>query len=73
MSNYTTFTNKQLSELLDEKQLKQVFAIIQRIQRGTTEVRILRDYLRTQSDSLETRGVVADYLYYFLVYRLNLE
>jgi len=69
MSNNTTTT---LSDLLDQEQLTQVELLIRTIQQTGMPPTMLRDYLRTQAESLLVKGVVADYLYYSLCYRYKL-
>lgn len=68
----TNYTLKSLDQILDETQLKVAYRIMAQIKSGLADPKSLRDYLRTQADVLEQRGVVADYLYYALCYKFNL-
>lgn len=68
MSEQKTVT---LDQLLDETQRKQVFALMQDIH-GGADVQSLRNYLVTQRESLEARGVIPEYLFYSLAYQFKL-
>ena len=66
------WTTKDLSELLDAEQQKSVQKIVAEILAGTAETKSLKVYLRTQEESLVAKGVLPEYLYYCLVYQLDL-
>ena len=66
------YTTKRLDEILDNEQMIVVQKLIDQIKSGTTDVKELRVYLRSQKDTLEQRGVVSDYLYYALCYQFGL-
>ena len=60
-----------LGDLLDNTQSLRVSQIIQSIRSGS-KPETLREYLVTQRESLEARGVLPEYLYYSLCYQFNL-
>ena len=68
----TNLNTTTLGHLLDSTQLTEVEKIVSKIRSNNAPTVDLRDYLRTQSESLERRGVLPDYLYYSLAYHLQL-
>lgn len=66
------YTTKRIDELLDADQLKAVEYIVNDTRSGNKPTKALRNYLNTQAAVLKDRGVVADYLYYALCYKLKL-
>lgn len=69
MSNNTSTIA--LGDLLTETQLIEIDHLTKRIRAGEDK-NILRDYLRTQAEVLEAKGVLADYMFWSLVYHLKL-
>ena len=52
----------ELKELLDRNELKEVEKLIKKKDFGN-----LKTYLRDRKEKLEKKGVLADYLYYYLL------
>jgi hypothetical protein len=62
-----------LEELFDSEQLKVVEKIITQIKQQHADTNTLRIYLKSQSKQLEAKGVDDGYLFYALVYNLQLQ
>ena len=61
-----------LSDLFDEEQGKRVTEIISKILMKKIPTSDLRSYLITQREALEQKGMLPEYLYYSIVYHMDL-
>lgn len=71
MSTNTNTRMVSLGDLLTDAQATEVARLAAEIKAGADK-RVLREYLRTQSQELESKGVLPDYLFWALVYKLQL-
>lgn len=56
--------HKQLSDILTEKQIKEVVRIANSTASSTERIQRFKDYFGTFAKELESKGIVADYLAY---------
>lgn len=61
----------QLSDLLDEEQIKQVAAIMNQ-ERYSQRITELKEYLGSLREQLESKGILPEYLAYSLEYNMSL-
>lgn len=62
----------QLSELLDDEQLKILHWLVNDIRDRKRPAKDLKDWLITLREQLESKGVLPEYLYHLLCYKFEL-